>query len=270
MKTLLFNGLIMAGVVYSAYAAMHGLSNRRASPDRLVPLDYQPVAPPAIDGAHVEGAWRVSADDPRFGGISGLAMSGGRLLAISDSGTVMLLDPPGTHASYVLLHDLPAVAGRPDRKSGRDSEALLRDPAGRGWWVAFEQRHSLLLYDMRFNRLIERRRVDGRNLASNRGIEALYTQGSKIRGLAESLGVSDATRLPDGRLLLLKREIGLSGISTRLIARRLDLPFTLGALANPEAIASTPLAGGGARVWIMTDNDFRPGLETLLVAIDLP
>ena len=28
--------------------------------------------------------------------------------------------------------------------------------------------------------------------------------------------------------------------------------------------------GGGTRLWMMTDNDFRPRKATLLVAVDLP
>ncbi|MBA3667130.1 MAG: esterase-like activity of phytase family protein [Sphingomonas sp.] len=215
------------------------------------------------------GMWQVEADDPRFGGVSGLAADRGRLIAITDSGTILRLDLPGRAPANVTLHDLPAVAGRPDRKVGRDAEAIVRDYTGEGWWVAFEQRHSLLYYDAGFTRLIERRGVAG-DLPSNRGIEALYfDRAGHLVGLPEATGASDAARLPDGRLALLERIVGLSGLRSRVIASNVDIALPLGAFENPEAITAERLASGATRLWIMTDNDFRSSNPTLLIAIDL-
>jgi len=54
-------------------------------------------------------------------------------------------------------------------------------------------------------------------------------------------------------------------LAVRSIAR-----IALGARDNVEAIAAEPRAGGGTRLWLLTDNDFRPRAPTLLVALDLP
>jgi hypothetical protein len=50
-------------------------------------------------------------------------------------------------------------------------------------------------------------------------------------------------------------------------ARRITLD--LGMLDNMEGIAAAPLPNGGMRLWIVSDNNFRPWMRTLLVALDL-
>jgi hypothetical protein len=88
-------------------------------------------------------------------------------------------------------------------------------------------------------------------------------------------GTSDAARLADGRLVLLVRRLGLTGFHTEVriaagqgrAARRIAL--NLAPLDNPEAIAAAPLPDGGTRLWIVTDDNFRPWMRTLLVALDL-
>jgi hypothetical protein len=90
--------------------------------------------------------------------------------------------------------------------------------------------------------------------------------------------LSDAARLPDGRVLAVARKMALAGFAKRLLAvedhngsvqLRSLARLSLGATANVEAIAVEP-RGQGARLWLMTDNDFRPRAPTLLVALDLP
>ena len=41
-------------------------------------------------------------------------------------------------------------------------------------------------------------------------------------------------------------------------------------LALATLLAAAPLADGGTRLWIMTDDDFSASRRTLLVAIDVP
>jgi hypothetical protein len=90
--------------------------------------------------------------------------------------------------------------------------------------------------------------------------------------------IADAVRLPDGRLVVVTRRFTMAGIAKHLaIAERRGEGLVLGPLAgiglgatiNVEAIAVEP-RGRGARLWLMTDNDFRPRAPTLLVALDLP
>ena len=108
----------------------------------------------------------------------------------------------------------------------------------------------------------------------------LGSNGLEAHSLPKSIGnIADVARLSDGRLLLVTRQFGLSGIIKHLVeAKRggTDMflrpiaQLNLGARDNIEAIAAEARAGGGTRLWMMTDNDFRPRKATLLVALDLP
>ena len=85
--------------------------------------------------------------------------------------------------------------------------------------------------------------------------------------------VSDVAMLPDGGLAVIARSYSPAGFKAQLLVMneaqmRLVAPLGLGRLDNPEAIAAEPLAGGGTRLWVMTDNDFRRRVPTLLIALD--
>jgi hypothetical protein len=279
----LFSSLVVALPIFAAGVWLKQQPNRYPLPDRVV--DGR-----AVEVAVGEGykAWRLTAPDPRFGGLSALAVEDGALLAISDSGVVARFDPPGAGAAMrISLHDLPAGPGSPYRKSMRDSESLLRDSSGKGWWVGFETRHSLWRFDERFQRTLETRWLDV-NWASNSGAEALVAgRGDDVLALPERGGAaaggrlvapawtSDATRLPDGRLVLLNRRLTLAGFVNQLRigagagkpARRITLD--LAPLDNMEGLAVAPMPNGGTRLWIVSDDNFRPWMRTLLVALDL-
>ena len=98
----------------------------------------------------------MTSNDKRFGGISALALDRGRLLAVTDSGVVIRFSRPAGQgaqaksASTARIGELPAGPGVGLYKHNRDSELLVQDDDGRGWWVAFENRHSLWLYDHEF------------------------------------------------------------------------------------------------------------------------
>ena len=105
---------------------------------------------------------------------------------------------------------------------------------------------------------------------------ALYEPISYLaRPLDNPYRLSDAALLPDGRILLLARTFGPAGFAARLLlldqGRVKSLArLGLGRLDNAEAIAAESLPGGGVRLWVMTDNDFRRRVPTLLVALDWP
>ncbi len=265
-------------------------------------VDFRPIA---LDGGEIAplrlaGAWRVSSRDTRFGGISALSIDRGRLLALTDAGAIIRFSPPGRRPGVARIGELPDGPGTGAFKRNRDSEALLRNPRGRGWWVAFENRHELWLYDRHFRRALGRIALNRPRLRANRGIEGaaadrgalllfpekgdhlLRVAGFRVQSVAIAGArgrISDAVALGDGRLLTVERQLGPLGFRNALaiveragpgyrFGRRIALP--LGPIDNVEGLAVERLADGSRRLWLMTDDNFQPPMRTLLIALDLP
>ena len=299
-KFWFFNDLLLAAAILAAHALLVIMPNRSDRPAALAVVRYAPIQLDAVGFAPLTlvGAWTVTVGDDRFGGVSALAIAQGRLLALTDSGTLLSLPKPG-HPGPAMVRDLPGGPGSASFKRNRDSEALARDPGGRGWWVAFEQAHQLWLYDPGFRTVLSRIALGRERWRKNKGIEAMVPAGEGLLLFAESgnqallLGLgrvqarrlradfgrlSDAAGLRDGRILLLGRRPRVGGIENRLlmsgvrgraVASSHLATLAVGRLDNVEAIAAEPHASG-TRLWLMTDNDFRPRARTLLVAADLP
>lgn len=226
-----------------------------------------PIAPIEDSRLRLAGAWALKTSDSRIGGISGMAMDGEKLLVLTDGGMIARLPLPPA-AGTATLRPLPAVSGNPRTKIGRDSEALMRDPSGRGWWVAFEQRHQLIRYDSNFRMALERIDIVEPYFRKNRGVEALSLEGG-IRWYSESSGISDAASIV-GQTFLLRRRFGLAGFSARVLRSGGDtFALPIGPLDNAEGLAAESLPDGRTRLWIVTDNDFRPWRRTLVMAVDL-
>lgn len=257
-------------------------------------LDRSGFAPLAL-----VGVWRLTSEDSRLGGISALAMDRGGLIALTDSGVVVRFSKPGSGTAAAEIRELPHGPGSGRFKGQRDSEALVRDPLGRGWWVAFERSHQLWLYDPRFYRSLAQLPLPASDWSANAGIEgaagdgrslilfhelgqsALRIEGAGVERLRIDAGgrVSDAAALGNGRLLLVQRSLtpfgfrnGLALVERRrrglAITRRYRLP--LGPLDNVEALAVEQLARDRLRLWLVTDDNFQPPFRTLLLALDLP
>jgi len=245
------------------------------------------------------GAWQVSSDDPRFGGISGLALDGAELLAITDSGVVIRFPKPGAASATAQLREVPAGSGDRAFKLNRDSEALVRDPAGRGWWVAYENSNRLWLYDSAFRRALMQVAVDPLKVRRNRGVEGLTVGGGELLALPEDGGrilrfgksgwserslpeprrLSEAAALSDDSILVIERGPGLLGFANALarfdscaagycLKWRKRLP--VGPLDNVEALTVEALPSGAIRLWMMTDDNGHRPFRTLLIAADLP
>ena len=299
MKSLFFKVLLLGGLVLGAYLANHALSYRTPRPQVVTTLRYQAVGLPPVTGPlRLAGAWEMTAADARLGGLSALAIDRGRFVAVSDLGAAVRFDPPSASAPRVLLSDFAEGPGDPRYKASRDAEALVRDPAGRGWLVAYEQRHSLWLYDDEFangsriadldrpdwkrNRGIEGMLVDRASLllAAENGREAMRIDRRGMRRIAWTVGmdVADAATAPDGSHWLLLRGKGLGGIAQAIaplvptatgyrIGEQWALPKA--PLDNYEGLAIAARPGGGWRIWLVTDDGHRVMARTLLVALDL-
>jgi hypothetical protein len=299
-KISFFNSLALALAISTAHVWFASMPDRADRPMAAAAVRYDPfdVEPAGFAPLKLAGAWRVQVGDDRFGGVSAFAVEDGRLLALTDSGTIVSLPRPGSPGPAI-VRDLPGGPGTPAFKRNRDSEALARDPRGRGWWVAFENWNQLWLYTADFRRPVARIDLGSSRWRINKGIEAMVADQGGLtlipeRGaqwlrmgsgelasgpMANEFGnVSDAVGMADGRLILSARELGPGGLAKHLLVAevdgrklrlralaRLGLPRT----ANVEAIAAEPHAGG-TRLWLMTDNDFRPRAPTLLVALELP
>lgn len=296
MKSFVFSSLLVAGLVIGGHRMLANLPDRQPLPDRRAAVRYAAVRFDSRGFAplRLAGAWRVTSSDPRMGGVSAVAVDRGGLLALTDSGVAIRLPKPGATTILADFRDLPAGPGDARSKAGRDSEALVRDANGRGWWVAFENRHSLWLFDRDLGRV--KRRIDLGPLRwrPNKGAEGIVStaddlllipesgeqlvrlDGAAIRrnALVNQVGrLADAAMLPDGRIIVLARSYGPAGFSARLllldgVRLRPLARLGLGRLDNPEAIAAEPLPGGGMRLWVMTDNDYRRRVPTLLIALD--
>lgn len=296
-KSSLFIGLLLAGLVVGAHRRLVRLPDREERGASRAEIRFTPVTI-ATDSARpltVAGAWRLTSAESRLGGVSALAIDRGGLLALTDSGVVIRLPRPGRGRQIAEFRDLPGGPGSARFKSGRDSEALARDPAGRGWWVAFENRHAAMLFDPGFTRVERRIGLGGLGWRANKGAEgALFEprglllfpeSGDELVRVGDDGAIkrialvnpygrlADVTVLNDGRVVVLARNYGPTGFSARLLlleGRKFSPIATLrlGRLDNPEAIAAERLAGGGTRMWVMTDNDYRRRVPTLLIALD--
>jgi hypothetical protein len=268
-------------------------------PAKDLQLRYQPVSlPSAQPPLHLAGAWKVEAADRRFGGLSGLAMDQGRFLAVSDLGAVVRFDPPYRPDPQVEALDLRVGPGPFGKKWSRDAESLARDPQGRGWWIGYEQRHSLWLYDGGFRNSLASIDLQRANWRDNRGAEGLIVRNGQLLILAENgrdavrieagkprllklhsnADVAEAARAPDGSAWILLREKNLHGIS-QWIAPLLEThdgyragpgwPVPKAAFDNYEGMAIEPRPDGRWRFWLVTDDGHRIMARTLLVALDL-
>ncbi|MBA2466374.1 MAG: esterase-like activity of phytase family protein [Sphingomonas sp.] len=272
--------------------------NRQELGSRIAAVAQTPVVfePEAFAPFRLAGAWRLTSSDPRFGGISALAVEDGRLIALSDSGVVVRF---GESRASAVIGELPAGPGSKRFKRNRDSEALVADPQGRGWWVAFENRDELWLYDPTFATALQRIRLGDRGWGKNYGFEGAATDGRSLLLLHEAgdnllrvsgrqgrvmriagarARLSDAVDLGDGRWLAVERQLTPLGFRNALVileriggdyrlGRRFALP--VGRRDNVEAIALERRAGGTRRLWLMTDDNFNPALRTLLIALDI-
>lgn len=281
-KSLIFSGLLASSIL-AAHAHFDVPTSRQPRAPALAAVRYQVdrTFRGSVGKFRVAGSWIVSVDDPRFGGVSGLALDGDRLLAVTDSGVVVRLPKPGAGSSAE-IRDLPDGPGDPRFKRNRDGEALAADPAGRGWWVAFENRHSLWLYDRGFRRALRRVDLGRLGLRANRGVEGLVGSGGNRLFLFREwggllpvgTGVSDAAFGPDGALWLTTRSFGLNGVVNRLgryaEGRVIDaVVLPLGPLDNVEGIAAEASGSGEIRLWLITDNDFSATRPTRLIALEM-
>jgi hypothetical protein len=262
-----------------------------------------------LAGLALSGAWVLRGGHPNFGGFSGLLVSSGHLFAVSDMGwwlgASLRWKGGALHLANARL--APMRDGEGDRytKAGGDAEGLTR--LGSRLVVSFERDHRLMvLRDTgRMGGTIQPRSFE--QFRSNNGLEALATlpdgrlivlaegadsggfplilvdrEGGVIEARIPHTGrhsITGADIGPDGRLYLVLRAYSvLSGVSIRVMRYRLPLPGSAETLAafeassgidNMEGIALDTGPSGEARLWLISDDNFRSTQRTLLVRFEV-
>lgn len=282
-----------------------------------------------LSGLTFVAGYHLTSDDPRFGGLSGLAAPRwGSLLAVADQGDFVWIELDEKTAAAPLSASMATMRGADGQplsgKKNQDAEGLaLRDGLA---LVSFERNHRVAAFDietcaaaaraapvMQLDQSINLPRVD-----ENGGAEALALspEGGLILGLetadkgeaplsiAPPAGLADfSTRLDQPRdhrmtgadffqtsetsgvLFSLHRAYNpLSGARIALLASAakageagwsLEAPQTLLTLAQPgptdnfEGVAAIANPEGGARLYIISDDNFSNTQRTLLYIFDV-
>ena len=300
MKSPVFNGLLMLVAVAAAYWPIRGLPGQHALRRATVPLQVRAVElTPPQGPLRLVGAWELEAGDGRFGGLSALAIDRGRFLAVTDRGAAVRFDSPTIARPEAELVDLRQGPGLFGQKWGRDAESLAADARGRGWWVGFEQNHSLWLYGPSFDQALASVHLKRTKWLNNRGAEGLLAEGDQLLVTAENgrdairvttgsierlelnaaSDVADAARAPDGTAWLLLRSKGLNGIEQSIapLLRANDgyrvgpgWPVPKAMFDNFEGMAIEAGPNGSWRFWLISDDGHRIMARTLMMALDWP
>jgi hypothetical protein len=308
---------LLAAFVLLATFAPPSLQHREPPPPvsfvRFTPvaLDVRDPGVTRLGRLAFLGAWALTSNDARIGGISALHVEGGEALAMSDAGwRIRLPLPEGRLVVRARVEMIEEGPGPPGDKSNRDVESLVVH--GGEAWIGYEQGNSIWRYGRAgFERrssavppAIRRwsdnsgpeamvRLPDGRFLvlAEGSGGEseaALFagdpakagTQAIRLRYRPpEGYRVTDAAVLPDGRLLLLNRKVGLfEGFTAKLTLAALPGPGQRALIAGGTAAAfegnvtrdnlealSVTREGGRTTLWIASDDNYNPLQRTLLM-----
>lgn len=281
-------------------------------------LDESVPARRQVGSLQYLGGWALSSDSPRFGGLSALHVEDGQVTALSDGGTLFRFAlPAGRGREPVRIDPLVDGPGPATRKSNRDTESMVI--LGPWLWVGFERHNMIwryrradlraaasaqpgLMEEWRWNSGAEgfARLADGRFLVFCEGVSDLRPLSDVVLFDGDPADphtpavllhyprvpgyrVSDATTLPDGRLLILNRRFewleGFSLVLTIADARNLHPGAVIGTreiarlqppltVDNMEGVSVT-VENGRTIVWLTSDDNLSPLQRTLLLKFAL-
>ena len=277
---------------------------------------------PGLHGAGLtlEQAWVLDSKNAHFGGYSALAsLGGGDFLALSDMGRYMRFSDPSRGDPRARMGRF--LNTREQDKRRVDAESMTRDPDTGQLWVGYEQSNALVRTDEAGKGSDSVRPAAMRNWASNSGPEALVRlkdgrfiviaeerdgwladtgpallfpsdpveRGSKPPtqfryDAPKGTRATDMAQLPDGRVLILHREVVL-GVPSRFsssiavadpaairkgevwqgeVIATLESPLPSD---NFEGMAIVPQRDGSAVVWIISDDNGVSFQRTLLLKL---
>ncbi|KTE37624.1 MULTISPECIES: esterase-like activity of phytase family protein [unclassified Sphingopyxis] len=313
--------LLPAALIFLTLGPVPGTHHRYTVVDRSQSASARPLIHPAGTSGSLRfvRGWRLTSPNSFFGGFSALARLGpGRFLLLGDNGRAVRLTLGAGGVEAVTIGALPLPLRNPGSKAFTDTEAVAVDPATGRIWVALEGIDQIWRLDPALTRIESRnksaqlahwpanrgaeamaRLADGRMIVfsedaddDDRGREALLFTGDPAspgaRGLrffydAGGKGqVSDAAPLPDGRILLVHRSLGVSPLFTTTLAIVDPADITKDGVVRslivgtvPEALrenyegAAVSVEGGRTFLWLVADDNFNSWQRSLLLQFEL-
>lgn len=287
---------------------------------RPLALDHAHSGPRRVGDLIFLNAWELRSNNEDFGGFSALAaLPDGRFVGVSDAGTLIgfgLANDDRTDRPFIV--PLPDSQGPKVTYEDRDSESLAYDPGSGQFWVSYEAKHAIRRFSRSFSRstgIVRPREMQG--WPPNKGAESIIRLADgRFIVIAESLEennthqallfsgdpvepgssiarftyrppagyrVTDGVQLPDGRLMILNRRIGLpNGFAAKLalvdplsiakdelvagkVVATLSAPLLID---NMEGISVTK-DGPSTIIWLISDDNFSIFQRTLLMKFRL-
>lgn len=314
--------LLSAAAIFLILGPLPGTEQRLRVMDRTSQrIEARPLVYPAGQTGTLRfvRGWRLVSPNAMFGGFSALALTGpDRFQIAGDNGVLVrmtLTDEGQPRAAHIGTIASPTGGGR--YKSQSDVESMLVDRQSGRTWLALEGLNQVWRLDPTLTHIESRRALpepawpsnsgpeamarlaDGRTLifsedahSDPRGREALLYTGdpaapgpAPLRFFYDAEGkglVSDAAPLPDGRVLLVHRRLGLSPIFTTILAIVDPADIAKDALVRSVAIGQVPAPladnyegaavmrrDGHTFVWLVADNNFNAWQRSLLVEFEL-
>jgi hypothetical protein len=195
------------------------------------------------------GAWHVTSSDAGFGGVSAMAVMGGRIVALTDAGSLIDVRPQfvaGVATGTIV--GIAAGCGYDGQKTSRDSESLAIDPATGVRWIGFEWRKAMC-------------RIDPWNADATRFVAPpMMTEWPRTGG-PEAM-----TRLRDGRFIIVAERPRDEGRDSPLIVVDRDPldPAAEGKLTQirpPSGFRPTEIAELPDGSLVVLVRSFRPPLS---------
>ncbi|MCW3846290.1 esterase-like activity of phytase family protein [Sphingomonas sp. LB-2] len=298
-----------------------GAAEMSATPVAIDPGDPARVK---IGSLTYLGGVRLRSPAPAFGGFSSMRIEGNRFTLLSDGGHLVRFDmDAGFRVRAPAFAELADGPGTGWLKGDRDSESMTADPKTGRFWVGFEQSNEIWRYDASGKAQAHLAPLPMVRWAANGGPEAMVRLANgnfivisevmrpiddKTRSAREALlfrgdptdpkteiqrfayrpppgyDPTDMAELPDGRLLILHRALGLPpALFTAklvIIGRGAVRP---GAFVEGREIATfeAPLIrdnfealavtreGGATIVWIASDDNREWWEQSLLLKFRL-
>lgn len=304
-------GRLAAAAVLAMLVAPGHWWRSAVSVDTSYTLDYValPATTPADwpEGLTLQQAWHLDAANSAFSGFSALLINSDGFRGFTDFGHTATIPRPARRSLRVPVPALPFI---PEITATPDVEAAAFDRGSGDLWLSYEHHNAIRrigadgvsaiafppeLRGLGDNSGIEAmaRLRDGRFvMLSERGAQGYLFAGDPVDGAQavqfavawpDEYRPTDMAQLPDGRVLVLLRQIewSLPPFSTRLAIGdpatiRAGEVWSLEPLAtlamaplreNYEGLAVEPAADGGLNLWLISDSNRATLQRTLLLKL---